>query len=92
LYLFDSCKGYLAAIGSCENTKSISKLEVGGLQSSNDFVGFFPKHWNMSAILIFVVIFLIITNRGGSSVVWYTSYSGDGVRLVLVVAIVRVRI
>jgi hypothetical protein len=72
LCFFEGCLQWKAGIGSCEDTEFISKLEAGVLQSSDDFVGFFPKDWNMLAILMFVVASFIVTDRGGSLVVLYT--------------------
>jgi hypothetical protein len=56
-------------IGGCEDTELTPKLEAGILQSSNDLVGFFLRDWDMSAILMFTVISLIIIEKGGSLVV-----------------------
>jgi hypothetical protein len=43
-------------IGGCEDTKFRPKLEAGIFQSSNDFVGFFSKDWEMYIILMFSLI------------------------------------
>jgi hypothetical protein len=41
--------GWLVGIGGCEDTELLLKLKIGILQSNNDFVGIFPKDWDMSA-------------------------------------------
>jgi hypothetical protein len=38
-------------------------LEADVLQRSNNFVGFFPEDWDMSAILMFAVTSFIITEK-----------------------------
>jgi hypothetical protein len=64
LYFFNYYIGWLVRIGGSKNTDFISKLEASVLQSSNDFVGFFPKDWDVSAIMMFAVASLIILDRG----------------------------
>jgi hypothetical protein len=65
----DGCFGWLAGVGDHEDTELIPELKTSILQSSNDLVGFFPKDWDRSVILIFAVISLIIIEREGSLVV-----------------------
>jgi hypothetical protein len=72
LCFFKGCLQWLAGIGGCEDTEFTSKLEAGILQSSNDVVFFFPKDWDISTILMFIVASFIITDRGESLVVLYT--------------------
>jgi hypothetical protein len=56
-------------LGGCEDTELMPKLDADIFQSGNNIVGFISKDWDMFAILMFVVISLIITDRGGSLVV-----------------------
>jgi hypothetical protein len=72
LCFFEGYLRWLARIESCVDTEFMSKLVAGILQRSNECVGFFPKDWDMSAILIFAVTSFIVTDRGGSLVVLYT--------------------
>jgi hypothetical protein len=59
-------------IEACEDTEFMPKLEVGVLYSRDNFVDFFPNNGDMSAFLMFAVISLIVTHRGGSLIVWST--------------------
>jgi hypothetical protein len=72
LYFLNSCIGWLARVGGCADTEFTLKLEADVLQSYNDFAGFFPKYWVMTVIMMFKVVSLIITERGGSLLVLYT--------------------
>jgi hypothetical protein len=63
LYFLNGCLGWLVGIGGCDDTEFLPKLKASILQSGYDFVGFFSKDWQMSAILVFAVVFLTIINR-----------------------------
>jgi hypothetical protein len=63
---------WLVRLGGCEIGEFMPKLKAEVLQSSNNLVGYLPKDWNMYAILMFAVAFLIITDRGWSLVVLFT--------------------
>jgi hypothetical protein len=71
-YFLQLAMRWLARLGGCEDTEFISKLESVIVQSSNDFVGFFPKDWDMPVILIFRVTSFIVSDGGGSLVVFIT--------------------
>jgi hypothetical protein len=68
LHLLNGFRVWLSQIGGCKDIELVPKLAVDILQSKMDLVGFYPKDWNMSAILIFKDTLLIITNRGGGLV------------------------
>jgi hypothetical protein len=72
LCFLNGCIEWRVGIGGCEDTPLAPKLKAGVLQSSNDFLVFFCKDWDMSTTFMFVVIFLIVTDGGGSLVVSYT--------------------
>jgi hypothetical protein len=92
LCFLNGCLRWLIGVGGgCEDTELTPKLEADILQSSNELVDFFCKDRDMSAILIFAVASLIVTDRGGSLVVFYTCHCSDGVRLVFVMVVARVR-
>jgi hypothetical protein len=63
LHFLDYCIGWLAGIRGRKNTELMPKLENDVLQSSNNFLDFVSKNWDMSAILVVAVASFIIIDR-----------------------------